>query len=590
MFQGRLSERQKTRFIDLMSRYYKLLFGRFSSAKGVDLKENKWGEIMDELNTMGTEKTLDQWKKCWADLKKGAKEKLTAIQQYRNKTGGGPQCPTTLTDQDQIIVNICGLEALTGVLGVELGVDEVSPVSSQSSSESRRRTNDLSSRTGRDGSITPSISASLPRMSSVVSSESQSHTDASSRSSSIARTVRDETRLRSTSMSNDREKSSRSISVTKNSDSSDRRLNSPSYSNTRTEINGNKSTHHSPPAVANSGNPLSSGRLLSHRIGRPWAQSGLRIDNARCDESIAVGVGTLSVSRNRGDDSSRSRTDKTRRQSTSTSSNRERSRSRSISTTRSMLRNSGSCGHRSRSRTNSITRSERNGERSTNHRPANENNPINRLSSGHLLSNRIGRSRAASRLRIDDARCHSSIAIGVGQRSVVSRNRYSAGLSSSRSTVISASSHESQLHADASPRPRSIFRTDRHDTRHRSISSSSETSRSVSTLRTSRNDRMSSDHSVSGSYRSRSRSNSMTRSVASSYYGSQSSIRTEFRIPDHPVRRNLTGTLAFNVEEAGRVQKNIERKVSLMCDQQGDVVDVLKDVLLELRNSRQNNG
>lgn len=44
------------------------------------------------------------------------------IRQYRERTGGGPACPHTLSDDDSLIITICNIEALDGCIGNELGI------------------------------------------------------------------------------------------------------------------------------------------------------------------------------------------------------------------------------------------------------------------------------------------------------------------------------------------------------------------------------------------------------------------------------------------------------------------------------------
>lgn len=53
-------------------------------------------------------------------------------------------------------------------------------------------------------------------------------------------------------------------------------------------------------------------------------------------------------------------------------------------------------------------------------------------------------------------------------------------------------------------------------------------------------------------------------------------------------RRNLTGTLARSVQNAAAVQRNIERNILSLRDGQCDVVDVLREVLQELRRRNDN--
>lgn len=102
-----------------MLRYYQQLYGRFSKANGAEFKGQLWDQIIEDLNFIGPEKSLKQWKRCWGDLKKTAKQNLQAIRSHDANNGA---CPTVLTDQDQKIINICSMEALDGLPVKEYGI------------------------------------------------------------------------------------------------------------------------------------------------------------------------------------------------------------------------------------------------------------------------------------------------------------------------------------------------------------------------------------------------------------------------------------------------------------------------------------
>lgn len=138
LLQGRLSPRQKIRLLDLMSRYYQTLFGRFVTEDGAQQKERLWEKVQNDINAFGPEKTVEQWRQCWADLKKGAKEKLKNIRKHSNGTGGGPHLGIILSHHDHLIISICNIESLDGFSGDELGFNQTERRPSLTSQRSNR--------------------------------------------------------------------------------------------------------------------------------------------------------------------------------------------------------------------------------------------------------------------------------------------------------------------------------------------------------------------------------------------------------------------------------------------------------------------
>ncbi|KOB64584.1 Uncharacterized protein OBRU01_23999 [Operophtera brumata] len=88
---------------------------------------NKWEELTNALNldTTGNAKPVEKWKKVWSDLKNNTKRKAAKIHRAASGTGGGPASALTLTDLEQRVLSIIGIQAATGLINVEeVGLDD----------------------------------------------------------------------------------------------------------------------------------------------------------------------------------------------------------------------------------------------------------------------------------------------------------------------------------------------------------------------------------------------------------------------------------------------------------------------------------
>lgn len=60
----KITSNQKQCLVDFMEENYILLFGKFSGAKGKEIKTAKWNEITTKLNALGPPKrSAEKWKK-----------------------------------------------------------------------------------------------------------------------------------------------------------------------------------------------------------------------------------------------------------------------------------------------------------------------------------------------------------------------------------------------------------------------------------------------------------------------------------------------------------------------------------------------
>ncbi|RVE48491.1 hypothetical protein evm_006802 [Chilo suppressalis] len=94
---------------------------------------NKWTELANVLNldTTGSSKPVEKWKKVWSDLKNNTKRMAAKISRATSGTGGGSACKLVLTDLEQRVLELMGTQAATGLpyiaevgLGPTLAADQ----------------------------------------------------------------------------------------------------------------------------------------------------------------------------------------------------------------------------------------------------------------------------------------------------------------------------------------------------------------------------------------------------------------------------------------------------------------------------------
>ncbi|CAG4958815.1 unnamed protein product [Colias eurytheme] len=79
------------------------------------------------LNSDGTgdSRTEEKWRKVWSDFKNNVKKKWAKINRSAQGTGGGPAIQLTLTDLENRVLNLIGVQAATGMPIQEAGFVQV---------------------------------------------------------------------------------------------------------------------------------------------------------------------------------------------------------------------------------------------------------------------------------------------------------------------------------------------------------------------------------------------------------------------------------------------------------------------------------
>ncbi|CAG9781841.1 unnamed protein product [Diatraea saccharalis] len=86
----------------------------------------KWKELTQKLNSEGTGdfRSEEKWRKVWSDLKNNTKRKWAKINRAASGTGGGPALQLSLTDLENRVMQIIGVQAATGMEIVEAGFQQ----------------------------------------------------------------------------------------------------------------------------------------------------------------------------------------------------------------------------------------------------------------------------------------------------------------------------------------------------------------------------------------------------------------------------------------------------------------------------------
>lgn len=63
--------------------------------------------------------------KVWSDFKNNTKKKAARMYKFASRTGGGPALNTKLTELEQRVLNIIGMQTATGLAVAEAGISQV---------------------------------------------------------------------------------------------------------------------------------------------------------------------------------------------------------------------------------------------------------------------------------------------------------------------------------------------------------------------------------------------------------------------------------------------------------------------------------
>lgn len=143
---------------------YVYLYGRYASPTGNKSKSEVWKQITTTLNSIGPEKTVDNWRKCFLDMKSKIKEKVAKQRRYAHLTGGGGPSDIQLSETEHKLISIFSINSIDGNQQIqELGRSMVTPMLSL---QQPITSNNLPPSTLQPIILSPSLTTSQPSLSS----------------------------------------------------------------------------------------------------------------------------------------------------------------------------------------------------------------------------------------------------------------------------------------------------------------------------------------------------------------------------------------------------------------------------------------
>ncbi|XP_039746699.1 uncharacterized protein LOC120624300 [Pararge aegeria] len=100
--------------VDFMSTHNHLATGEFTGPLGAKRANSQWQNLKSLLKEHGPDRTVEQWKQTWKDIKKCARTDNAAAARGHSSTGNTKIVPI-VSDISTKVLNIIGHECSTGV-------------------------------------------------------------------------------------------------------------------------------------------------------------------------------------------------------------------------------------------------------------------------------------------------------------------------------------------------------------------------------------------------------------------------------------------------------------------------------------------
>ncbi|XP_046408622.1 uncharacterized protein LOC124173150 [Ischnura elegans] len=113
-------KKQREVMVNYMVGHRNVAVGTYEGALGKVTMENNWRELRDLLKLHGPDKTEEQWKKAWRDLKGKTRAKNARLNSERTATGNTPGHTPPLNEVEKLVLTVIGVE--TSTPAVELGI------------------------------------------------------------------------------------------------------------------------------------------------------------------------------------------------------------------------------------------------------------------------------------------------------------------------------------------------------------------------------------------------------------------------------------------------------------------------------------
>ena len=118
---AKFTERELSVLVDEIEGNYQIISAKFTDAVTNDKKNKVWIAITNNVNAVScVQRTVDEIRRKWDDLKSRTKKKANDVKKDRQKTGGGEREEPDLTEFEQRVINLIGTTVVYGLKG---GID-----------------------------------------------------------------------------------------------------------------------------------------------------------------------------------------------------------------------------------------------------------------------------------------------------------------------------------------------------------------------------------------------------------------------------------------------------------------------------------
>ncbi|CAK1592179.1 unnamed protein product [Parnassius mnemosyne] len=113
--------------VDFISTHNHLATGEFTGPLGAKRANSQWQILKEMLKEYWPDRTIDQWKQTWKDLKKSARTENAAAARGHSTTGNSLIVPT-VSEVSTNVLNILGFESSTGIGPEESSIGQANSI------------------------------------------------------------------------------------------------------------------------------------------------------------------------------------------------------------------------------------------------------------------------------------------------------------------------------------------------------------------------------------------------------------------------------------------------------------------------------
>ncbi|XP_023952793.2 uncharacterized protein LOC112058529 isoform X2 [Bicyclus anynana] len=110
----RSNKKQIEVLVEFMSTHNHLATGEFTGPLGGKRADSQWQTLKEMLKEYGPDRSINQWKQTWKDIKNNSRSENAASSRARHTTGNYVNVPV-VSDITNKVLSIIGQEASTGI-------------------------------------------------------------------------------------------------------------------------------------------------------------------------------------------------------------------------------------------------------------------------------------------------------------------------------------------------------------------------------------------------------------------------------------------------------------------------------------------